>query len=68
LDSQRDFQVLRNLATRGTTDDAAADAAWVRRWRPRTEGIVGKIILVVAGLAVTSGAHAAWLGLKMLVK
>jgi hypothetical protein len=67
LDSQRDFQVLRNLATRGTTEDAAADAAWVRRWRPRTEGIVGKLIIAVATLAVASGAHALWLGIKALV-
>lgn len=43
---------------------AQLDAAWTRRMRERAEGVVGKMILTVAGAATLGGLNALWNGIK----
>jgi hypothetical protein len=62
LVSQRYFQVLRDLTDR--IEDDSADAAWTRRWRERSEGLFGKAMISVFGLAVVGAANALWTGFK----
>jgi hypothetical protein len=65
LVSQRYFQVLRELTER--SEDDGADRAFVRRWRPRIEGMPGKALVVIFGAAVLGAVNAFWTGFKAVV-
>lgn len=43
---------------------AQLDAAWTRRMRTRSEGMIGKAAITAVGLAVVGAAHAIWTGVK----
>lgn len=43
---------------------AQLDAAWNRRWRERTDGMTGKAILTLVGVAVLGGVKTLWAGLQ----
>lgn len=65
IESQEMFAALRKLANRPDDPEAVADAAWARRWRPRTEGLFGKCAAAVltlctlgAGSTLVAGARA----------
>lgn len=62
LVSQRHFQLLRELAEHGEED--VKDRLFTRRWRGYSEGMVGKGMLGVLGLAVAGAVNAFWIGFK----
>lgn len=46
---------------------AQRDMQWVRKTRERYEGIHGKAIMTVLGIAVLSAIQALWVGVKTMV-
>jgi hypothetical protein len=65
LVSQRYFQVLRELTEH--SEAKAANDAWVNRWRPRTEGLFGKVAAVVLGASVLGALNTFWTGFKSVI-
>lgn len=65
LVSQRYFQTLRTMTE--SAEENALDAAWVRRWRPRTEGLFGKIAAAILTFSVAGALSTYWHGFKSIV-
>lgn len=62
LESQGIFAMLRKLAK--NEEELAADFVWVRAWRQRTNGMLGKALITAMGVSVLGAAHAVWAGVQ----
>lgn len=65
--AQKDFSYLRDMTSRARDQALADDMNWLRRTRLRCEGISGKVIMGVVGVATVGGLGALWEGFKAAI-
>lgn len=63
--AQRDFSFLRDMTVRTRDPAFNDDMNWVRRTRVRWDGMLGKVLVGVFGIAALGGLHALWDGIKV---
>lgn len=68
LQSQQNFVVLRELVKRAEDPETDADAQWVRKTRMRMDGMFGKALLTIIGLALVGAANTLWLGIRATIR